>query len=73
MASNQTVDLSVPYVTPGEAYVASVVLPSLSVIVVLLRVYTRAIQTKTFGIDDWLIVLALVRTSWQYKDIQALI
>jgi hypothetical protein len=31
-----------------------------AVLIVLLRIYTRALIVKAFGLDDWLIILATV-------------
>lgn len=53
-------ELSVPYATLGETYAASIVLPILSIVFVLLRVYTRRLQKNHLGIDDWLMLPALV-------------
>lgn len=55
-----TTGLSVPYVTPGEIYSASIVLPILGIVFVLLRFYARVVQKKSAGIDDWLMLPALV-------------
>lgn len=68
MATTEATLLSFPYVTPGEMYVASVVLPSLGIVIVLLRFYTRTLQKRSTGIlqqnltgiDDWLMLPALV-------------
>lgn len=57
---NLLTELCVPYATPGATYAASIVLPGLSIVFVLLRVYTRFLQKNNFGIDDWLILAALV-------------
>ncbi|SLM35584.1 hypothetical protein LPUS_04889 [Lasallia pustulata] len=51
--------LCVPYATPGATYAASITLPGLSIIFVLLRFYTRSLQKNAFGIDDWLMLPAL--------------
>lgn len=32
-----------------------------AVVIVLLRIYTRAVIVKAFGMDDWLIILSTVR------------
>ena len=52
--------LSVPYATPWEIYAASVVLPFLGSVFVLLRFYARTLQKKSTGVDDWLMLPALV-------------
>lgn len=59
--ANMTV-LSIPYVTPGELYGASIVLPILGIVFVLLRFYVRAPRKISTGIDDWLMLSALVRS-----------
>lgn len=60
MATPETAALSVPYVTPGEVYAASILLPFLGIIFVLLRFYVRALQKKSTDIDDWLMLPSLV-------------
>lgn len=60
MAATASSGLSVPYVTPGETYAACVVLPCLGILFVALRFYTRALQKNSTGIDDWLMLPALV-------------
>lgn len=62
MATANTTVLSIPYVTPGELYGASIVLPILGSVFVLLRFYARAPQKRSTGIDDWLMLPALVRS-----------
>lgn len=37
---------------------------ALTWVAVSLRVYVRAIMTKSFGVDDWLAVLSLVCCTW---------
>lgn len=72
MATTQATLLSFPYVTPGEMYVASIVLPLLGIVIVLLRFYTRTLQKRSAGIlqqnptgiDDWLMLPALVRIAY---------
>ena len=56
--------LSVPYVTPWEIYAASVVLPFLASVFVLLRFYARTLLKNSTGIDDWLMLPALVCTPY---------
>lgn len=58
--ANLANELSVPYPTAGETYAASIVPPGLSMVLVLLRIYTRLIQKHPLGIDDWLMLPALV-------------
>ena len=60
MASTQTSELVVPYATPGGTYIVSILLPILGFIMVGLRIYTRRIQRARLGIDDWLMIPALV-------------
>lgn len=64
MAISEPAVLTVSYVTPGEVYAASIVLPFLGIIFVLLRFYTRCLQKKSAGIDDWLMLPALVRVPY---------
>lgn len=66
MASDETSLLSVPYVTPGAMYAVSIVLPFLGIVFVLLRFYARALQKKPSGLDDWLMLLALVCVPYSY-------
>jgi len=49
------------YATPAAVIVVSVLFPVLGMIAVFLRFYTRSMQKAGFGIDDWLIIPALVR------------
>lgn len=51
-----------PYANPASTYTVSILLPILGIIIVGLRVYTRVLQRMSLGIDDWLVVPALVRT-----------
>lgn len=60
MAQTRTAPLSVPYVTPGETYAASILLPCLGIGFVVLRFYTRKLQKMSYSIDDWLMLPALV-------------
>ena len=60
MATAQTTMMSVPYVTPWEIYAASIVLPILGCVFVLLRFYARTLLKNSIGIDDWLLIPALV-------------
>ena len=62
-----TTGLSVPYVTPWEIYGASVLLPFLGIVFVLLRFYARKLQKKSIGIDDWLMLPALVCARYSTK------
>ena len=61
MATDKITMMSVPYVTPWEIYTASIVLPFLGCVFVLLRFYARTLMKKSIGIDDWLLLPALVR------------
>ena len=58
--ANLVTELCVPYATPGATYAASITLPGLSIIFVLLRFYTRSLHKNAFGMDDWLMLPALV-------------
>lgn len=60
--ANLSTELRVPYATPGETYAASIVLPGLGIVFVFLRLYTRFLQKNKFGVDDWLMLPALVST-----------
>ena len=62
MASNQPTELTVPYSTPGDTYAVAILLPLLGIIFVTLRIYCRLLQKTGLGIDDWLMLPALVRT-----------
>ena len=50
----------VHYVTPGEIYAASIVLPFLGIVFVFLRFYARTLKKNSIGFDDWLMLPALV-------------
>ena len=52
--------LTIPYVTPSEAYAAAIVLPVLGAIFVALRVYSGSLQKKSVKLDDWIIIFAEV-------------
>ena len=60
MNTNKTTELAVPYVTPAETYAVSIILPSLGVMFVILRFYARVRQKCSIGIDDWMMLPALV-------------
>ena len=60
MSASSPTELSIPYVTPAEAYAASILLPLVGIIHVFLRMYTRIVQRTTIGFDDWLMMPALV-------------
>lgn len=51
--------LVVPYATSQEIFAASILLPLLGIVFVLLRFYARVLQKQSTGIDDWLMLLAL--------------
>jgi hypothetical protein len=44
-----------------QIFVVNAFFSAAAVVIVLLRVYTRAMIVKAFGLDDWLIILATVR------------
>ena len=48
------------YAYPGEVIAAGAVLPSLCIIIVALRFWTRSLQKGNYGVDDWLTLPALV-------------
>ena len=52
-------ELSLPYTTPGLVYSASIVLPVLGLVLVGMRLRWR-VKQRDLGIDDWLILPALV-------------
>ena len=60
MATTKTTELLVPYMTPTDTYAVSTILPSLGIIFVLLRFYTRVQQKWSIGVDDWMMLPALV-------------
>ena len=62
MGSGPGTTLTIPYVTPGEAYTASILLPLLGLVFVSLRLYSGALQKKAINVDDWLMLPALVGT-----------
>lgn len=63
MSSPPPTELSVPYVVPAETYAASIILPIVGTILVVLRIYARVLQKISIGLDDWLILPALVHLS----------
>lgn len=52
--------LSVPFVTPGELYAASIVFPFLGIVFTPLRFYAKTLQKNSIGLDDWLMLPTLV-------------
>jgi hypothetical protein len=52
------------YITPAEVWSLGTVMPAVTTAMVLLRFNTRRRQKLAFGIDDWLILGANVRTSF---------
>lgn len=48
------------YASKGEIYAASTVLPFLAIVAVVLRIRARFKQKAKIGLDDWLIIPALV-------------
>lgn len=60
MAKPEVTSLCVPYATSGQIYAASIVLPVLGIVFVFLRLYSRVLQKISVGIDDWLMLPALV-------------
>ena len=60
MVATETVGSAVLYVTPHEIYAASIVLPILGVVFVLLGFYSKILQRNSIGIDDWLMLPALI-------------
>ena len=57
---NGTSVLSIDYASPNDILAASTVLPVLCIIAVLLRFYVRVWWRQGIGMDDWLLVPALV-------------
>ena len=49
--------------TLGQVIAAAIVLPVLGIVAVTLRFRARAHQKSKLGVDNWLIIPALVRTS----------
>ena len=61
MSNSQGYDnLSVPYAYATETVMAGAVLPAVGILVVALRFYVRSTQKWAVGIDDWLMLPALV-------------
>lgn len=69
MASMKMTELLVPYAGVGDTYAISILLPALGICLVGLRVYTRVLQKWAFGIDDWLILPALVCKGPQFQSL----
>ena len=55
-----TVETSFRWNTPGQVIAAAVVLPTLGIVAVLLRFRVRHVQKTGIGLDDWLILPAMV-------------
>ncbi len=43
-----------------EIFAVNLVFGILTILIVLLRTYTRAVIVKSFGLDDWIMILATV-------------
>lgn len=56
-----TISTIMSLVTPKSVIAVGTVLPSLAAIAVGLRFYIRRSRTTSIGVDDWLILFALVR------------
>jgi hypothetical protein len=54
-------------VTPKTVIAIGVVLPALAAIAVGLRFYVRIAKTKSVGVDDFLILFALVRLDSRHR------
>jgi hypothetical protein len=50
----------VPYASPGQIMAAGIIFPILGIAAVVLRFYVRASRKQQIGMDDWLIIPALV-------------
>ena len=61
MTSPYAISLSFGFVSPSNILTAGILLPILAFISVLLRFYVRLSWKQGIGIDDWLLVPALVR------------
>lgn len=46
--------------TTGDLYSFSIPMMALTTLTIALRVYVRGYMTKTFGVEDWLIIPAYV-------------
>ncbi|CAI6267825.1 unnamed protein product [Periconia digitata] len=55
-----TNELSIAFVSSGDVLSASVVLPLLGLVAVALRFWRRTSRNMGVGVDDWLILVALV-------------
>ena len=64
MSTPQITQLSIPYAAPGGIYAASIVLPILGAIFIALRIYTRTLQRTSSSFDDWLMLPALVCSTY---------
>ncbi|MCJ1463159.1 hypothetical protein MMC07_001764 [Pseudocyphellaria aurata] len=60
MPTTDAIGLTIPYATPGEIYAASILLPLLGITFVLLRFHTRTLQKMSTGVDDCLMLPALI-------------
>ena len=52
--------LTVPMLTPGQAWAAAIVLPLLSIILTIMRWHKRLTSKASLGLDDLLLLPALV-------------
>ena len=58
---SQWSSLGFALVNTGEVYAAGIVFPAICTTFAALRLYTRSQQKAQIGLDDWLILAALVR------------
>lgn len=70
---------TIAYVNGYESLAIGAALPAVAIIVVALRFWTRAMQKVDYGIDDWLILIGLVRApcspirdfpGWRVPDVR---
>ena len=64
---SQYQSLSFALVNSGEVYAAGIIFPTLCTTFAALRFYTRSRQKARIGIDDWLILAALVRKTLTFN------
>jgi hypothetical protein len=61
-----TSELSIEFVNADDALANAIALPALGIVAVSVRLYLRRTKQKKIGVDDWLIVAALVSLScWE--------
>lgn len=58
--TSSAVAMLVPYARPNNIIAVGVILPVLCIIAFMLRIYARSTRKQILGVDDWLLIPAVV-------------